>query len=141
MKKELIGYVGVDSGQLMIVDPCYIDSHWVKREFQDMRKYYDDSGNILEYPADFTHFDEVIEKYGKTMNQMIGEGKFNRVESVTNSEFSYDGACRTTLSRYRSGELEIGATSAVVFSSGYGDGIYPVYAYKNKDGRIVKVRY
>lgn len=30
MKYELVGYVGVDSGQVMICDPCYINSEWQK---------------------------------------------------------------------------------------------------------------
>jgi len=34
---------------------------------------------------------------------------------------------------------EHGAEVGVAFSSGYGDGCYPVYAIKNKDGRIVTV--
>lgn len=32
MKKKLLGYVGVDSGQLMICDPCYIGSEWDEKE-------------------------------------------------------------------------------------------------------------
>jgi hypothetical protein len=93
LRKELIGHVGVDSGQLMIVDPCYVDSHWVKEEFAG------DHGS---------------------------------------NTFSYNGACQTTVNR-QFGELVIGMTSAVVFSSGYGDGVYPVYGYFNEDNRIVKV--
>jgi hypothetical protein len=30
MPRRRIGVVGVDSGQLMITDPCYIDSEWGK---------------------------------------------------------------------------------------------------------------
>jgi len=29
--------------------------------------------------------------------------------------------------------------SAVVFSTGYGDGVYPVYVQMNEDGRVSKV--
>jgi hypothetical protein len=28
-----IGEAGVDSGQLLICDPCYIDSHWKEEEY------------------------------------------------------------------------------------------------------------
>jgi len=35
MKKELIGYVGVDSGQLLVCDPCYIGSEWEDENFDD----------------------------------------------------------------------------------------------------------
>ncbi len=35
--KELIGHVGVDSGQLLLCDPCYIDSEWEQEDFTDIR--------------------------------------------------------------------------------------------------------
>lgn len=94
--KELIGQVAVDSGQLMVCDPCYIDSQWEKEEFDSGVKY----------------------------------------------NFSYNACCNATLSNNRAGQLNfkkgyIGL--AVAFSSGYGDGIYDVYAHKNEDGVIVKV--
>ncbi len=34
---EKIGVVGVDSGQLMIVDPCYIDNDWKKKSIMKKR--------------------------------------------------------------------------------------------------------
>ena len=39
MKKKLLGHVGVDSGQLLITDPCYIDSSWEKENCIDTRIY------------------------------------------------------------------------------------------------------
>lgn len=30
--KVLMGYIAVDSGQVMICDPCYIDSQWEREE-------------------------------------------------------------------------------------------------------------
>jgi hypothetical protein len=51
-------------------------------------------------------------------------------------DYSYLGACATTVSS-TAGELGIG--SAIVFSTGYGDGYYPVYVKYNEDGRVVKV--
>lgn len=32
-KKVKIGEVGVDSGQLMVCDPCYINSEWKKTDY------------------------------------------------------------------------------------------------------------
>lgn len=26
--KKQIGFIGIDSGQVLLCDPCYIDSHW-----------------------------------------------------------------------------------------------------------------
>ena len=94
MKKKQIGSVYVDSGQLMITDPCYL-KRWINNEFVDSK---------LEAPP---------------------------------YSYSYDGACNATLSPNKAGSLENGF--GVAFSSGYGDGEYPVFATYNKEGRIVKV--
>ena len=51
-------------------------------------------------------------------------------------EYGYLGACHATLTE---GYGTLGAASGVVFTTGYGDGLYPVYAEFNEDGRIVKV--
>lgn len=52
-------------------------------------------------------------------------------------EYSYSGACAATLSDDSAGQL--GAFSAVAVSSGYGDGVYPVFATYNDDDRVVKL--
>jgi hypothetical protein len=51
-------------------------------------------------------------------------------------EYSYQGASATTI---EGNYGEIGNSSAVVFSTGYGDGIYPVYVKMNSDGRVSMV--
>jgi hypothetical protein len=84
------GAFGVDSGQVMIGDPCYLDN-------------YDPNEN---QPWELT---------GK-------EG-----------EYSYHGACATTL---KSNYGELGNGLAVVSSTGYGDGQYPVYVKLNEDNRV-----
>lgn len=50
--------------------------------------------------------------------------------------YSYLGAANATLGE---GYGELGGTKAVVFSTGYGDGYYPVYAEMNGDGRVAKI--
>lgn len=52
-------------------------------------------------------------------------------------DYSYQGASATTLTEQSAGELGMG--TAVVFSTGYGDGFYPVFVEYNEDGRIAKV--
>jgi hypothetical protein len=88
-----IGSFGVDSGQAMVGDPCYLDT-W-ESKYDDFQDYPNHKG-----------------RYG------------------------YLGACEATLSNSY-GELNNG--SAVVFSTGYGDGVYPVYAEINEDGRVAKI--
>jgi hypothetical protein len=51
-------------------------------------------------------------------------------------KYSYLGASEATLTK---GYGELGTGQAVVFTTGYGDGYYPVYAEMNEDGRIAKV--
>ncbi|MGA1047376.1 MAG: DUF4241 domain-containing protein [Minisyncoccia bacterium] len=51
-------------------------------------------------------------------------------------EYSYHGASATTLSNNHG---ELGMARAVVFSTGYGDGLYPVYAEMNEDGRVARI--
>jgi hypothetical protein len=48
-------------------------------------------------------------------------------------EYSYLGACNATINK---GFGELGQSSAVAVSTGYGDGLYPVYAHINEDGRV-----
>ena len=48
-------------------------------------------------------------------------------------KYGYLGACGITL---KEGYGQLGAADAVVFTTGYGDGIYPVYVKLNDDGRV-----
>ena len=81
LRKEWIGEVCVDSGQLMIVDPCYMD-------------------------------------------------KWNHGDS-------FEEACFATCNDDRCGQIVGGL--GLAFQSGYGDGIYDVYAFRNEDGEIMKL--
>jgi len=86
--KTLIGYCGVDSGQIMITDPCYL-STWKDNE------------------------------------------PFGIKEKDEDGNFSYRGACELTTHPTKKGgqfKNKIGAEIGVVSSSGFGDGVYPVYA-------------
>jgi hypothetical protein len=90
---ELVGSFGVDSGQAMVGDPCYLDQ-WKTNQ--------DEEWNL--------------------------EGKVG--------DYSYQGASATTIDD-SAGTL--GGGLAVVFNTGYGDGVYPVYAQFDEDGRIAKI--
>jgi hypothetical protein len=133
--KKLIGYVEVDSGQLMVVDPCYL-SKWQDNEFNASRRCMHKDGTILVYGIDFKNYEQVIEKYGATMNQLIARGEARDMKFDADDSMSYNGACVTTINQTY-GLLDNG--SAAVFSSGYGDGSYPVYAHINDEGKVIKV--
>jgi hypothetical protein len=51
-------------------------------------------------------------------------------------QYSYQGASATTLTK-NYGQLE--TATAVVFSTGLGDGLYPVYVHTDEEGTITKV--
>ena len=51
-------------------------------------------------------------------------------------EYGYLGACGVTL---KDSYGQLGSGNAVVFSTGYGDGLYPVYVQLNDEGRVSKV--
>jgi Protein of unknown function (DUF4241) len=51
-------------------------------------------------------------------------------------QYSYHGASATTIAKAYG---ELGNATAVVFNTGYGDGLYPVYVELNDDGRVSKV--
>jgi len=50
-------------------------------------------------------------------------------------DYSYHGACATTLANSYG---ELGHAKSVVFNTGYGDGLYPVYAMIEND-RVSKI--
>jgi hypothetical protein len=52
-------------------------------------------------------------------------------------QYSYQGASATTLEN--TGTMVLGSNQAVAFSTGWGDGLYPVWAKFNDEGRVVKV--
>ena len=146
MSSKLIGHVGVDSGQLLLCDPCYIDSQWVKEDFEDFRAYqHKDTGNKLAYRIDFPHYSEPIEAYGgKNMNELIETGEWEEVPDTKEAvnPFSYNACAKATLSEEGYGELrfKMGHVGAgVAFSTAFGDGMYPVIAHYHRDGTLRSV--
>jgi hypothetical protein len=65
------------------------------------------------------------------------ESEVDAQKSTKKFDYSYSGACAATLGENSAGEL--GRAAAVAVSSGYGDGVYPVYATYNHEGRITKL--
>lgn len=149
--KVKIGEVGVDSGQLMICDPSYIDGQFLS---PDSGSYDDHAHKIYRHKDDkslwqFTYgnkpqggvnkfpgrYDEVILKYGKSPNDLIKEGIFEKTDidptpHIPTGEFSYRGICKSTIQNlfgqlnYSRGHKGV----AVAFRSGLGDGTYEVFA-------------
>lgn len=142
--KVLIGHVGVDSGQLLLCDPCYIDSEWKQEDFTDIRVYqHKTTGDKLQYMIDFPNYEAVIPKYGQTMNQLNATGEWQRIEDLTTEHnFSYNACSKATLSKKRAGQLkyEMGHEGVgVAFSTAFGDGFYPVFQNFDDQGELISV--
>ena len=143
MRKVKIGTAGVDSGQLMVTDPCYFEDFKTNLSFEDIRKYRNKkTKKVLQYGKDFSNYEETIREYNKTMNELNASGEWEELPHPHSRDrsYSYRGSCMATLNGH-GGELERGR--GVVFSTGIGDGSYPVYAYIGEiDGwgeRVLKV--
>ena len=145
MSVELIGHVGVDSGQLLLCDPCYIDSQWVKEDFEDLRKYeHKTTKDILQFLVDFKNYQTPIDKFdGKNMNELIATGEWEELPyGPAEHPFSYNACAKATLSEEGHGELRfnLGHVGAgVAFRTAFGDGMYPVFANYMPDGTLRSV--
>lgn len=146
MSSKLIGHVGVDSGQLLLCDPCYIDSQWVKEDFEDIRIYeHKVTKDRLQYRVHFENYMSPIEKYdGQNMNQLNATGEWEEVDTDSDlvHPFSYNACAKATLSEDGYGELNynLGHPGAgVAFSTAFGDGVYPVIAHYMPDGTLRSV--
>ncbi len=144
LETKLAGYVDVDSGQLMITDPCYIDSQWKQEQFEDLRLYRDEETNkTYQFRKDFNRFDEKITGFKETVNELIESNRFVKLEVDTKPKhsYSYNGACYATLREEGFGAMnhEAGHEGAgVAFSTFMGDGTYPVYI-ESYGGRNIRM--
>ena len=140
--KKKIGVVGVDSGQLILMDPCYIDSYWEKKEFEDIRIYkHKVSGKKLQFRKVFADYETPIESEGgKTMNQLNKTGEWEILPyEDTSTSLNYNRISHAVNDNtFKSFPYPLGHLGlAVGFHSGYGDGSYDVYGFFNEDERIV----
>lgn len=162
MKKQ-IGIVGVDSGQILLTDPCYIKT-WKSDDLGDSCAhpvYRDKIGKLWQYPGGGLttvpgkkvnpfpgSYADPLGPAKRSPNEMIELKLWVLAYDINNrpkacaGDYSYAGACAATLGEDNGGQLNYArghAGAGVAVSSGYGDGVYPVYAHYNKEGRVKKV--
>jgi len=153
MKKE-IGFVGVDSGQILICDPCYIDSEWKHEKFNAQRRYKHKDGTLLNHTYarehnefEFKTYDAIIPKYNKSMNDMVADKDVTQIDYLpAQNNFSYNACSIKTLSEGHNGQMdgqlnyEMGHPGVGVVNGSFGgDGSYPVYADIDKDGMVKSI--
>jgi hypothetical protein len=107
-----VGQVPVDSGQVFVVDPCYVLDGDVEFEGNDDGQY------------------------------------------TVSSDNPYSRACAASMSEAQAGPFRANATThtplgkpidlnampdAVCTSTGWGDGVYPVYVEYDSDGRVARL--
>jgi len=125
-KWELVGNIGIDSGQVIIVDPCYLNN-WIGIDKKLTHTRGIRKGNkSYQWEKDFTNFDEPLKsESGKTPNGLVEEGWEKWEKNPDLGKFSWNGICQLTM-KNGFGQLE---NLAVGSRTGWGDGYYPVYAY------------
>jgi len=139
---EQIGFVSVDSGQLMITDPCYIRDEWQEEVFEDIRICKDvETSLTYQYGKDFQRYNETIKGFNDTVSDLIESGRFEELEIARDYNFSYAGASYASMSKNGHGQLsfKLGHKGAgIAIKTVMGDGDYPVFAEKYND-EIVRV--
>lgn len=168
-RKVKLGEVGVDSGQLILTDPSYIEGMF-KMSKDLPNKYSDHAHSIYQHkdgtrwqfcygqPSSYPevtpfpgNYEQIIEEYGKTPNDLIKSGDFKKLDldptpHIPEGEYSYRGICKARDNNNHGGQLNylLGhAGVAVAFSTGFGDGTYDVFAeivtFDDGDERVAKV--
>ncbi len=112
---KLIGKFGVDSGSVMICDPCYFNDvgRFEPKKLEQLAKEHDERSEHK--------MAENCRRLAKNKGEM---------QMITSD---WDSFCET----YKGEPTEFG--DGVIFPSGYGDGQYEVYASFNEDGRVSKI--
>ena len=144
---EQIGVVGVDSGQVVILDPCYIESEWVRngegddwavafwgRDEDAVEAEFGQSPLSVASAADATNLVARIEAFCSERELLVRTSR--------RSGSSYDLCGDATMSDTGAGQLNyrLGHPGLAVASGTLdGDGVYPVYA-RRRDGMIAELR-
>ncbi|MEK3955715.1 MULTISPECIES: hypothetical protein [unclassified Psychrobacillus] len=163
MERKLIGRVGVDSGQLMVMDPSYIKSQWENDGEEIGIQFWGAGGDKV---ADIltkqgiaiesnlsSYFLRFSSKSPKELSLLVLKNAMESIEekvvSFIKTTGTYDQISDITLGENQAGSLPYRMGNeglAVAFSSGFGDGVYDVFAtykdygnYEYSDVRIKSV--
>ncbi|PFV35741.1 hypothetical protein [Bacillus thuringiensis] len=155
-ERVLLGTVGVDTGQLFISDPSYIEHSWTHssegellgikfwgQAEEKVKDYLEQNGYsviknggsyfVTATNSRFVVLNTTIKSYADEINEMI--------LTAPETTSTYDAICRKTLGAKGYGKID--SPWGVAFTSGLGDGSYNVYGtiqdIKGWGERITKV--
>jgi hypothetical protein len=105
--REILGFVHVTSGQLLLADPGTIDREWEDAKYHDIRRFrHKQTGVVLQYEKDFRNFAWPIpSEGGRTMNDLLGDGVYEKLENKRVRGVSYYASATATLSSDGGGQL------------------------------------
>lgn len=150
-KYELAGRIAVDTGKILISDPEYVESLWIRGTeppghplmtlTAKGRRMFPKAPAPQKWPFPWGNYDAPSPNHGGlSVNEMRDRGLMEEAQRDPTGEYSLNGACLAVDTRV-AGQLsnDIGVPLGVVTNTGYGDGIYPVYIRRNKDGRVAEL--
>lgn len=160
VERVLLGTVGVDSGQLIVVDPCYIDSFWIKQDENapvlGLLFWGRDAEAVAEKLKEMGYEPQLQENGMQYLLPMKQPGSVPDLElqsaletvqrrhpelwvvSAWKHDSTYDQIGDITTARLGGNFLGPLDNAAVAFQSGLGDGEYEVWA-EVIDGSIYKI--
>lgn len=87
--KKIIGYVGVDSGQVMVCDPCYINSQWIENKNSDWDKDLKDPKKKGEFSYEGCVQATLSKEQSGQLNYKLGHAGAGVVTSTFDGDGSY----------------------------------------------------
>jgi len=129
----------VDVAQLIYADADHLAADWENQDYEDIRIYRNKAdGRTLQYTVDFPHYEEPIaSEGGATMNALNATGDWERVPYEAPSQrLGYNTVCHGTGDGGR-----MFGDKAAASRTGWGDGMYPVYVERDKDGAVERISF
>ena len=115
MTREFVGTCGVDSGSILIIDPCYLNEakRWNPERLEKLAKEYKDKGDNFQF-----------------VNTMRLAKEKRQLQNMC---FDWKAYCEESNHEPRE------YASGVISPTRHGDGGFPVYVHRDKDGNVKKM--
>ena len=115
MARELVGEIGVDSGSVMIIDPCYLNDpmRWNPKKMGEMAIEHEKKGEDR-----------------MAWNSRRLEKEKTELQNIISNWKAYCDEANHEPREYAGG---------VISPTRNGDGGFPVYVHRDKDGRVKKL--